>query len=103
MFVRSRHIAKRVGKLQVVVNAAYGTAPSFLHIALRLIADWQLFELLNIPLHAVHMVYPVGGAGTWSDGKLTTRIGRNDSPVRMVLQTLCRFGAPDSILVNGKV
>ena len=46
---------------------------------------------------------PVGGAGTWSDGKLTTRIGRNDSPVQTVLQTLCRFGAPSSILVNGKV
>lgn len=44
-----------------------------------------------------------GGAGTWSDGKLTTRIGRNDLPVRMVLHTLCRFGAPSSILVNGKV
>lgn len=49
-----------------------------------------------------NLCYGEGGAGTWSDGKLTTRIGRNDSPVRMVLQTLCRFGAPPSILVNGK-
>lgn len=43
-----------------------------------------------------------GGAGTWSDGKLTTRIGRNSGPVRCVLQTLVRFGAPESILVAGK-
>ena len=34
-------------------------------------------------------------AGTWSDGKLTTRIGRNSDPVRRVLDTLYRFGAPE--------
>lgn len=43
-----------------------------------------------------------GGAGTWSDGKLTTRIGRNSDPVRRVLQALHAFGAPDSVLVSGK-
>jgi len=42
-----------------------------------------------------------GGAGTWSDGKLTTRIGRNSQAVRMVLETLVRFGAPEHILVEG--
>jgi uncharacterized FAD-dependent dehydrogenase len=42
-----------------------------------------------------------GGAGTWSDGKLTTRIGRNSSPVRYVLETLVKYGAPDKILVEG--
>lgn len=36
-----------------------------------------------------------GGAGTWSDGKLTTRIGRNSDPVRKVLQALYAFGAPE--------
>ena len=35
-----------------------------------------------------------GGAGTWSDGKLTTKVGRNSDPVRRVLQTLHHFGAP---------
>jgi hypothetical protein len=39
-----------------------------------------------------------GGAGTWSDGKLTTRIGRNSETVRWVLQTLVDFGAPSNIL-----
>ena len=42
-----------------------------------------------------------GGAGTWSDGKLTTRIGRNSDAVRFVLQTLVEYGAPENILVEG--
>jgi hypothetical protein len=39
-----------------------------------------------------------GGAGTWSDGKLTTRIGRNSETVRLILETLVEFGAPSNIL-----
>jgi uncharacterized FAD-dependent dehydrogenase len=42
-----------------------------------------------------------GGAGTWSDGKLTTRIGRNSGAVRLVLETLVQYGAPEIILVDG--
>ena len=42
-----------------------------------------------------------GGAGTWSDGKLTTRIGRNSGAVRFVLETLVQYGAPETILVDG--
>jgi uncharacterized FAD-dependent dehydrogenase len=42
-----------------------------------------------------------GGAGTWSDGKLTTRIGRNSDAVRSILETLVRYGAPPSILSEG--
>lgn len=42
-----------------------------------------------------------GGAGTWSDGKLTTRIGRNSDAVRFVLETLVEYGAPENILVHG--
>ena len=42
-----------------------------------------------------------GGAGTWSDGKLTTRIGRNSHHVRQVLNTLVHYGAPAQILVEG--
>lgn len=45
--------------------------------------------------------YGEGGAGTWSDGKLTTRIGRNSHEVRRVLQTFVRFGAPERILLEG--
>jgi len=48
-----------------------------------------------------NFAYGEGGAGTWSDGKLTTRIGRNSDAVRFVLQTLVEYGAPDKILVDG--
>ncbi|XP_059453786.1 uncharacterized protein LOC132184245 isoform X2 [Corylus avellana] len=43
-----------------------------------------------------------GGAGTWSDGKLVTRIGRNSGSVLTVMKTLVHFGAPNNILVDGK-
>lgn len=49
-----------------------------------------------------NLCFGEGGAGTWSDGKLTTRIGRNDDPVRQVLNTLVMFGAPEEILYTGK-
>lgn len=42
-----------------------------------------------------------GGAGTFSDGKLTTRIGRNSGAVRQVLETFVEFGAPSKILYDG--
>ena len=41
-----------------------------------------------------------GGAGTFSDGKLTTRI--NDPLCRFVLETFTRFGAPHEILIKAK-
>jgi uncharacterized FAD-dependent dehydrogenase len=41
-----------------------------------------------------------GGAGTFSDGKLTTRI--NDSRVRYIIETLVRNGAPSEILRAAK-
>lgn len=41
-----------------------------------------------------------GGAGTFSDGKLTTRI--NNPAVRQVLETLVACGAPVEILVQAK-
>jgi len=42
-----------------------------------------------------------GGAGTFSDGKLTTRIGRNSDAVRQILEKLVQYGAPETILVDG--
>ena len=41
-----------------------------------------------------------GGAGAYSDGKLTTRI--HDARCERVLETLHRFGAPDDILKSAK-
>ena len=36
-----------------------------------------------------NLCYGEGGAGTWSDGKLTTRIGKNSDDVRAVLEVCC--------------
>lgn len=41
-----------------------------------------------------------GGAGTFSDGKLNTRIG--DKRQRFVLETFTKFGAPNDILYKAK-
>lgn len=44
--------------------------------------------------------FGAGGAGTFSDGKLLTRI--NDAKCSYVLETLRRFGAPEEITVKAK-
>ena len=44
--------------------------------------------------------FGAGGAGTFSDGKLLTRI--NDPKCSYVIETLRRFGAPDEITVKAK-
>ncbi len=44
--------------------------------------------------------FGAGGAGTFSDGKLVTRI--NDKKCRYVLETYHKHGAPDSILTEAK-
>ncbi len=44
--------------------------------------------------------FGAGGAGTFSDGKLVTRI--NDPMGRYVLETFVRFGAPEEILWQAK-
>ncbi len=49
---------------------------------------------------ASNIQFGEGGAGTFSDGKLTTRIG--DSRCSYVLQELVKFGAPKEILQEAK-
>lgn len=44
--------------------------------------------------------FGAGGAGTFSDGKLTT--GINDPKCLFVLKTLCEFGAPQDIMYKAK-
>ena len=44
--------------------------------------------------------FGAGGAGTFSDGKLVTRI--NDKKCRYVIETYHKYGAPESILTNAK-
>ena len=59
----------------------------------RFIRDGILDERTNIQFGA-------GGAGTFSDGKLTTRIG--DPLVAWVMRTLADLGAPEDILYKSK-
>jgi uncharacterized FAD-dependent dehydrogenase len=47
-----------------------------------------------------NMNFGEGGAGAYTDGKLSTRI--NHPMVRKVIEAFARFGAPDHILVEGK-
>lgn len=49
-----------------------------------------------------NLCFGEGGAGTWSDGKLTTGTGKNSPEVRWVMQQLVNRGAPERILVDGK-
>jgi uncharacterized FAD-dependent dehydrogenase len=44
--------------------------------------------------------FGAGGAGTFSDGKLLTRI--NDPKIGYILRRFCEFGAPEEILVSAK-
>ena len=44
--------------------------------------------------------FGAGGAGTFSDGKLVTRV--HDPRCQLVLETFCRFGAPKEILTLAK-
>ena len=47
-----------------------------------------------------NLLYGEGGAGTYSDGKLYTRV--NEPYVRIVLQTFYEHGASPDILIDGK-
>ena len=44
--------------------------------------------------------FGAGGAGTFSDGKLVTRV--NDERLNYILRRFCDFGAPEDILVSAK-
>ena len=44
--------------------------------------------------------FGAGGAGTFSDGKLVTRV--NDEKLNFVMRRFCDFGAPQDILVSAK-
>ena len=44
--------------------------------------------------------FGAGGAGTFSDGKLLTRV--NDARTNYVLRRFCDFGAPEEILISAK-
>ncbi len=54
----------------------------------------------GVPDPSANVQFGEGGAGTFSDGKLTTRI--NDPLCSRVLERFAQFGAPDDILTSAK-
>ncbi|MCI8589795.1 MAG: hypothetical protein HFE77_03690 [Clostridiales bacterium] len=60
----------------------------------------ELFNRTGILNPDCNIQFGAGGAGTFSDGKLMTRI--NDEKCHYVLSRLCEFGAPAEILVQAK-
>ncbi len=64
------------------------------------VADVERFRNFGILNTESNIQFGAGGAGTFSDGKLITRI--HDRRCQTVLETLCRFGAPKEILTRAK-
>lgn len=64
------------------------------------VRDVENFKKSGVLNTESNIQFGAGGAGTFSDGKLITRI--NDARCGFVLQTLCEFGAPEDILVKSK-
>ena len=62
--------------------------------------DVELFFKSGILNSESNIQFGAGGAGTFSDGKLVTRI--NDPKCGYVLSEMHRFGAPDEILYKAK-
>ena len=60
----------------------------------------ELFKTMGILDPNSNIQFGAGGAGTFSDGKLVTRI--NDPYSNFVLSRLCDFGAPQEILYQAK-
>ena len=60
----------------------------------------EQFHLTGVLDTESNIQFGAGGAGTFSDGKLVTRI--NDARCSFVLDTLVEFGAPKEILLKAK-
>ena len=66
----------------------------------RRVADVEAFHAGGAFLPESNVQFGEGGAGTFSDGKLTTRIG--DPRCAWILRQLVSFGAPEEILREAK-
>ncbi|MBQ8408853.1 MAG: hypothetical protein IJY39_08320 [Clostridia bacterium] len=64
------------------------------------VAAMERFYTSHILDEDSNIQFGAGGAGTFSDGKLLTRI--NDPKCTYVLKTLARFGAPEEITMKAK-
>ncbi len=60
----------------------------------------ELFMKTGLLDTSCNIQFGAGGAGTFSDGKLVTRI--SDPACRYVFERLCEFGAPEEIMYDAK-
>ena len=60
----------------------------------------ERFRLTGVLDTESNVQFGAGGAGTFSDGKLVTRV--HDPRCQLVLETVCHFGAPKEILTLAK-
>lgn len=63
----------------------------------KMVESFYRNKILNVN---TNIQFGAGGAGTFSDGKLTT--GINDPKCAFVLKTLCEYGAPNDIMYKAK-
>ncbi|MBO5415796.1 MAG: FAD-dependent oxidoreductase [Clostridia bacterium] len=68
-------------------------------IANRCAVNKRFIELGELDSEC-NIQFGAGGAGTFSDGKLMTRI--NDSRISYILERFCEFGAPEAIMTSAK-
>ncbi len=91
------------GLFAALLLAENGYAPTIIDRG-ECVADrcraYQKFVVSGILDTESNIEFGAGGAGTFSDGKLLTRI--NDAKISYVLHRFCDFGAPESILTEAK-
>ncbi len=91
------------GMFAALYLAKYGYKPLVLErgdcvdARVKAVSEFEKNGILNTESN---IQFGAGGAGTFSDGKLTTRI--NDPYVHAVLETLHSMGAPNDVLTRAK-
>jgi len=100
-----RILARKAAYCRLYRALSFSLPPSPLSLSIPCLSVCPSLRALPlqhlIPLLPCLLRCTQGGAGTWSDGKLTTRIGRTPGTPCRSLRPLVALGAPERILVDG--
>lgn len=91
------------GLFAALTLAEHGYAPLLIERGRNMeqrVRDVERLRQTGVPDEQSNVCFGAGGAGAFSDGKLTTRI--KDPRTERVLKTLAECGAPDEILILAK-